>query len=187
MPQPGQRTPNMLRIKQRERRDSNQEVGTTKKKKSGRSRNATLAGTLTGTITFSLAICEYHNEVDENPDAAATDRQQLDYSDHSVPCIETVNSEPSQENAQEQRCRPVLCFCLCAWKTVLRLAILWLAILWLLAVLGLSILLLSILLAILWLLAVLGLSILLFWLSISRLTLCIIAWRLIWILLIGLW
>ncbi|HYU74107.1 MAG TPA: hypothetical protein VEL31_15650 [Ktedonobacteraceae bacterium] len=52
MPQPGQRTPNTLRIKQKDRRVSNQEVGTTIKKKGRRSKNAALTGRLTNSITF---------------------------------------------------------------------------------------------------------------------------------------
>ena len=47
------------------------------------------------TIAIPIAISKDHNKVNEDPDTAATGRQQLDNPDHSVSCIETVNSEPS--------------------------------------------------------------------------------------------
>ena len=46
-------------------------------------------------IAIPIAISKDHNKVNQNPDTAATSRQQLDNPDHDVSCIETVNSEPS--------------------------------------------------------------------------------------------
>jgi len=51
------------------------------------------------TIAVRETVCEDHDEVDKRPDAATTRSQQLNHTCADFAYIETVNAEPSQEDA----------------------------------------------------------------------------------------
>src|SRR5689334_4163914 len=100
------------------------------------------------TIAVLVAIRDDQNQVDEPPDAAASNRQQLNHTYRNVACIETMDAKASQKDAQNQGSQPVLLLRLYIieyrWSTILGLSVLRLTIVLLLSRLRLAILLLAI-------------------------------------------
>lgn len=53
-------------------------------------------------VRIAIAARDNHNQVNESPDAAATDGKDLQNSEDSMSCIETVYTKPTQEDAEQE-------------------------------------------------------------------------------------
>ena len=59
-------------------------------------------------LRILVVAADDHNEVDQRPDAASAQRDELNDADDRFAGVETVDAERSEEEAEQQRREPVL-------------------------------------------------------------------------------